>query len=47
MSAQFEFRAGAPVDLLVDMEPPLGSKSTGKYGPPLADFDPPSKVKYM
>ena len=40
-------RFGPPgPNLLVDMDP-RGSKSTSRYGPLLADLDPPSKVKYM
>jgi hypothetical protein len=40
-------RYGPPgPNLLADMDP-RGSKSTSEYGPPLADLDPPSKVKYM
>jgi hypothetical protein len=40
-------RYGPPgPNLLADMDP-RGSKSTSKYWPPLADLDPPSKVKYM
>ena len=35
-------RCLTPVDL-----DPRGSKSTSKYGPPLADLDLPSKVKYI
>ena len=38
-------RYGPPgPNLLADMDP-RGYKSTSKYGPPLADLDPPSKVK--
>ena len=40
-------RYGPPgPNLLADMDP-RGSKSASKYGPPLADLDPPSKVKFM